>query len=66
MLTDIFKTLVRLNKLLRARRWTRAYAAADELEMVAARESGDEVTYVHTPCTVTDINEYRARKQRVH
>jgi len=66
MLTDIFKTLVRLNKLLRARRWTRAYAAADELEMVVERESGDEVTYVHTPCTVTDINKYRARKQRVH
>ena len=33
MLTELFKALTKLNTLLRSRKWSKAYTAADELEM---------------------------------
>lgn len=62
--TAIHNAASKLNNLIGKRNWTKAYDAADSLDIVMLQEDGVSCPQIYTFCTVSDIAEERFKRSK--
>ena len=63
-LTDIHHKASKLNNLIGRRCWSKAYDAADNLDIALLQEEGVSCPQIYTFCTVTDLAEERFKRSK--
>jgi hypothetical protein len=62
--TAVHNAARKLNGLIGNRNWSKAYDAADSLDIVMLQEDGVSTPQIYTFCTVTDLSEERFKRSK--